>query len=298
MNRIVHHNCPICGHQNIKLKLNLQDYTVSKEFYDVLECERCGFMFTQNAPDAESIGPYYHSEDYVSHSDTKAGLFFKVYHQVRTLMLNRKRKAILQNVNLPSNPKILDIGTGRGYFLNHMQKHGFHCTGIEQDQKVRDAAKQDFSLNILPPAELYKMEAQQFDVITLWHVLEHVHDLRAYLETIKLLLKPEGLLVLALPNPISADAEKYQSFWAGWDLPIHLWHFRPKNVEELLQQYQFKLIDKRRLPFDPFYVSILSAKHKNSPMPMISGGLVGLWSYLKCLIDIDKTTSLIYFFKK
>lgn len=298
MSRINHKDCPICGHQQFKIKYNLQDYTVSKEFYDILECESCGFMFTQNVPDASEIGPYYKSEDYVSHSNTQKGLFFKIYHKVREFMLNRKERAISKNIKEKENQKILDIGTGRGYFLNHMQQSGYSCTGIEQDADVREMAKKSFSLNILPPEELFHLEENQFDIITLWHVLEHVHDLSAYLEKIKKLLTPDGLLVIALPNPSCADESIYKEHWAGWDVPIHLWHFSPKNIKDLLSQYQFKMVDKQRLPFDPFYVSILGSQQRGDAMPMVKGGLNGLRSYLSCLSDIDKTTSLIYFFKK
>jgi 2-polyprenyl-3-methyl-5-hydroxy-6-metoxy-1,4-benzoquinol methylase len=179
-----------------------------------------------------------------------------------------------------------------------MHQNGYQCTGIEQDADVRELAKKEFSLNILPPEDLYKFEEKQFDVITLWHVLEHVHDLSGYLTQIKKILKPDGLLVVALPNPVCADEAIYKKQWAGWDVPIHLWHFKPQNIKSLLNQYQFKMIDKRRLPFDPFYVSILSSQQRGDAMPMLTGGLNGLKSYLQCLSDIDKTTSLIYFFKQ
>ena len=298
MSQINHKKCPICGQEKFKLKYNLQDYTVSKEFYDIQECEACGFMFTQNAPDSLSIGPYYKSDDYVSHSNTQKGLFFKVYHKVREYMLNQKRKAIVLNSSNEKGQNLLDIGTGRGYFLNHMQEQGYKCTGIEQDPDVRALASKDFNLSILPPEGLYKLEEKQFDLITLWHVLEHVHDLEGYLDKIKSLLKDNGLLVIALPNPICTDEKIYKEHWAGWDTPIHLWHFRPKNIKELLSQYQFKMVNKRRLPFDPFYISILSSQQRGDSFPMLTGGFNGLRSYLKCLSDIDKTTSLIYFFKK
>lgn len=298
MNKITHLECPICGQSQIKEKYKLQDYTVSKEFYNIVQCESCGFMFTQSAPDAENIGPYYKSDDYVSHSNTQKGLFFKVYHKVREFMLEQKRGAILNNMLNEESKNILDIGTGRGYFLNHMQKNGFSCTGIEQDPDVRKMASDDFNLNIQPPEELYKLNNDQFDVITLWHVLEHVHDLRGYLEKIKMLLKKDGLLVIALPNPACADVSIYKEQWAGWDVPIHLWHFQPKNIQELLSQYQFKMVDKRRLPFDPFYVSILGSQQRGDKLPMFTGTFNGTLSYIKSLGNIDKSTSLIYFFKK
>jgi len=290
MSTINYKTCPICGHQNFKNKYHLQDYTVSKEYYDILECGDCGFMFTQDVPNASSIGPYYKSEDYVSHSNTQKGMFFKVYHIVREYMLNQKRKAIASNSQTNKSQKILDIGSGRAYFLNHMQEHGYLCTGIEQDAEVRELAAKEFNLNILAPEELYKLEENQFDVITLWHVLEHVHDLRGYLEKIKKLLVKNGLLVIALPNPICADESMYKEQWAGWDVPIHLWHFTPSNIKDLLSQYEFELVEKRRLPFDPFYVSILGSQQRGDKYPMVTGAVNGSISFFKSQINIDKTT--------
>lgn len=298
MNRVNHKTCPICNSKEFENKYQLKDYTVSDEEYTILKCHSCGFMFTQDAPDAGSIGPYYKSDDYVSHSNTQKGIFFKVYHLVREHMLKKKKKAILENTNLSEEKNILDIGTGRGYFLNHMQESGFNCKGIEQDPEVRKAASESFNLDIKAPEELYKLKDNQFDVITLWHVLEHVHDLRSYLSKIDTLLKKDGLLIIALPNPECADEAIYKEQWAGWDVPIHLWHFTPSNIKDLLSQFKFNMVDKRRLPFDSFYVSILGSQQRGDMMPTITGGFNGLRSYIQCLRNIDKTTSLIYFFKK
>jgi 2-polyprenyl-3-methyl-5-hydroxy-6-metoxy-1,4-benzoquinol methylase len=298
MQRLHHKACPICESTSIEKTIQVKDFTVSKELYDLYRCSDCGFIFTQDIPDAEHIGPYYKSDDYVSHSNTKKGLFFQVYHRVREFMLSRKYKEILSNTILGSETKLLDIGSGRGYFLNYMQQKSFDCTGIEQDPDVRQAARDQFGLKILAPTELYQLEDNQFDVITMWHVLEHIHDFRGYLQKIKSLLKKDGLLVVALPNPGCADQLMYKEFWAGWDVPIHLWHFSPKNAEDLMAQYQFKMIDKRRLPFDPFYLSILASKERGDSMPMLRGFFNGFRAYFKSLSDINASTSLTYYFKK
>jgi len=298
MQTIHHDACPICESKSIEKYLTIKDYTVSKETYDLYKCVDCGFIFTQDAPDAASIGPYYKSDDYVSHSNTNKGLFFKVYHRVREYMLARKHREIVANSSIKEGSKILDIGSGRGYFLNHMQGKKYVCTGIEQDPEVRQAAKDQFNLNVLPPEELYKLEDNQFDVITLWHVLEHIHDFRGYLTKIKSLLKDDGLLVIALPNPSSSDQYLYKEYWAGWDVPIHLWHFTPQNANDLLSQFQFKMVDKWRLPFDPFYLSILASKERKDSFPTITGFVNGFKAFLLSLSSIDVSTSLTYYFKK
>jgi 2-polyprenyl-3-methyl-5-hydroxy-6-metoxy-1,4-benzoquinol methylase len=297
MHRIHHDSCPICESKHIEFHQKIKDFTVSEETYDLYKCSDCGFIFTQDAPDAAHIGPYYKSDDYVSHSNTNKGLFFKVYHKVREIMLARKHKEIVANSSIKAGAKILDIGAGRGYFLNHMQEHKYVCTGIEQDPDVRQAAIDQFNLNVLPPEELYKLEDKQFDVITLWHVLEHIHDYRGYLDKIKKLLKPDGLLVVALPNPSCSDQYIYKDYWSGWDVPIHLWHFTPQNAKDLMAQYQFKMIDKRKLPFDPFYLSILASKERKDSFPTITGFVNGFKAYLMSLNNIDNSTSLTYYFK-
>jgi len=296
MEKIHREKCPICGSEKLLKKYNIQDFTVSKEYYELVECSACNFIFTQDAPSAEEIGPYYKNEDYVSHSDTQKGLFFKIYHIVRNYMLEQKRKAIVKHLD-SDGKKILDIGAATGHFLNHMQKNGFDPVGIEQDKEVREKAEQTFGISMFPTEKLYEFSAQTFDVITLWHVLEHVHDLDAYLKQIKKILKPNGLLLIALPNRESYDAKKYKEYWAAWDIPIHLWHFSPNNIRDLLKKYQLKLHKQKALPFDAFYVSILSAKAKQSSFPFVTGGWNGLSSFVRGLFNVEKNSSLIYFFK-
>ncbi len=297
MNRTYHTICPICRSSSLEHHLKVQDYTVSGETYELVRCSDCGFILTQDAPDAESIGPYYKSETYVSHSDTKKGIFFKAYHWAREIMLNQKYKQIVKRLPKATESELLDIGCGRAYFLNFMSQKGFICTGIEQDAEVRKNAINQFGLNVLPTSALYNLPEKKFDVITLWHVLEHVHDLQAYLNQIKLLLKPNGLLVIALPNPVSADVRHYGKYWSGWDVPIHLWHFTPQNIQDLLSQYQFKLIDKKTMPFDPFYLSILSSGHQSKSLPTLRGLFNGKIFLIKSWFNVDKSSSITYFFQ-
>ncbi len=299
MSQKVHHqNCPICHHHQLDNKLKVKDYTVSQEVYDLVECAQCHFLMTQDAPDMASIGRYYQGEDYVSHSDTKKGFFFKAYHVARSIMLNKKYRAIAHNMAADSGKKILDIGSGRGYFLNHMKHKGFDCYGIEQDETARTLSRQDFNLKVENSEALFQFQENTFDVITLWHVLEHIHDFRGYLEQIKKILKPKGLLVIALPNPDAYDCQMYGTLWAGWDVPIHLWHFKPSNIESLLEQFSYQLIQKKAMPFDPFYLSVIASKERGDKFPMISGFWNGFKAYLKSYSKINKATSITYYFKE
>ena len=293
MSKINHKKCPVCESHKLRSKFHGKDYSHSQENFEVMVCADCSFVFTQDAPDEKSIGKYYQSEDYVSHSDTQKGLFFKVYHTVRNYMLGKKRRLIEKNTN---KGKILDLGCGTGYFLNEMKTHGWETVGIEQDANARRFGQDKFGLNIKMPKHLFELEKSTFDAVSLWHVLEHVHDLKEYLGQINSILKFNGVLCIAVPNHDSFDAKYYGSYWAAWDLPIHLWHFTPNTMQNLLKEYGFNLMSIRSMPFDAFYVSMLSEKYKKGSA--IKGIWIGFLSVIKSFFSAQKSSSVIYVFKK
>lgn len=294
----VHHSaCCLCDHPKLSLFMTCQDHSVSNESYDLYRCDNCGFVLTQDAPDEKSIGKYYQFEDYISHSNTRKGLIYKLYHTARSWMLGRKRRAI-RRITDPQEKTLLDIGCGTGYFLDHMKTHGWQVAGIERDAGARAFSKKNFDLNVHPPDELFKMGKNRFSVITLWHVLEHVHNLDGYLNRIHELLKEDGVLVLALPNYQSVDAAHYRPFWAAYDVPRHLWHFSPESVEQLANRFRFPIMKKICMPLDAFYVSMLSEKYRENKLSLISGFCIGTVSYLISLFNINRCSSIIYMLKK
>lgn len=293
MSNVFHKNCPVCDSEKIQPFFEGKDFSHTGESFDVVQCTNCKFTFTQNIPDAKHIGPYYESEDYVSHSDTQKGLFFKVYHAVRNYMLSQKRKMVS---NAGAKGKLLDIGCGTGYFLNEMTNHGWECEGIEQDDKARKYGAEKFNLTVNEPARLSTLDEGSFDAVSMWHVLEHVHDLDGYLRKIKSALKPDGTLIVAVPNYDSHDAKHYGKYWAAWDLPIHLWHFTPATMSKLMEKHELKIVKHHRLSFDSFYVSLLSEKYKggNNFMAFVTGKI----SFLKSLLNVKKCSSVVYIIKK
>lgn len=293
MSKILHNSCPICSSDKINTVFTGKDYSHTGEEFEVAQCGNCQFVFTQNAPNQESIGKYYESEDYVSHSDTQKGLFFKVYHTVRKYMLSQKRKMVEAQT---SKGKLLDIGCGTGYFLNEMKSNNWDVSGIEQDEKARTYGANKFSITIKEPKALYELENNSLNAITMWHVLEHVHDLNEYLTQIKNLLKKDGTLCIAVPNHDSHDGKHYGKQWAAWDLPIHLWHFTPASMHTLMDKHGFTITKHYRLPFDSFYVSLLSEKYKKGNA--IAGLFQGFISYLKAAKNIKKCSSVVYIIKK
>lgn len=286
-------SCPVCDSASIEKVFDGKDHSHTGEAFTAAKCTSCNFVFTQDAPDQEHIGPYYESEDYVSHSDTQKGLFFKVYHWVRNYMLGQKRKMVEQS---SKKGVLLDIGCGTGYFLNEMKNNSWKVQGIEQDEKARKYGAEKFNLKVDAPEQLNALQNESLDAVSMWHVLEHVHDLNGYITKIKNALKANGTFVVAVPNHHSHDGVHYGPFWAAWDLPIHLWHFTPDSMNTLMEKHGMKIVKHYRLPFDSFYVSMLSEKYKNGSK--ISGMFVGLVSYVKCLLNVKKCSSVVYIIKK
>ncbi len=296
MERFTHSHCPICNSEDIKLEFGLKDHSISKEDFELFRCGQCTFLFTQNAPAATEIAAYYKSEDYISHSNTKKGFVNRAYHIVRNIMLGKKHRLI---TGLKTGNRLLDMGCGTGYFAHFMKERGFEVKGVEIDHDAREFGKTTFGLDIVAPDEMMTGEVtDKYDVITLWHVLEHIYDLDEYMKRLYDLLDDNGYLIIAVPNSNSYDAKHYQSFWAAYDVPIHLWHFTPDTLNRLAEKHKFKQERLESLPFDPFYISMLSAKYKKTPMSILQGGIIGFISFLKGSMNSRNASSPIYVFKK
>lgn len=295
---ITHHtSCPCCNSASIKEVLIAKDYTVSKENFGIWHCNNCTVRFTQDIPDAESIAPYYSAEAYVSHTDTKEGLVNKLYHIVRGFTLKSKQQLIVQQTQ-EQRGNLLDIGAGTGAFAQTMIQAGWQVTGLEPEESARIIAKQKYNLQLQNPDVLFQLNHQQFNAITMWHVLEHVHDLHTYLEKCYELLKPNGLLFIAVPNYTSADEAIYKQHWAAYDVPRHLYHFSPKSIDLLASSKNFTV--KKQLPmwFDSFYVSLLSEQHENGRNNLIKAFFNGAFSNLQTLFNVKKCSSIIYVLAK
>lgn len=291
-------SCQICGNNQFSHKLSCIDYTVSRETFNLVSCNSCGFVFTNPRPNQDSIGKYYQSADYISHSATKKGLINTLYHIVRRKTLKSKYK-LIKSLAIDSN-NVLDIGAGTGDFLNHMNKSGFVTSGIEPDTKAREQAIKKHELNIYDIETFFKLPAQSFDFITMWHVLEHVSDLHEYATNIMRILKPKGYLIIAVPNYESADAKHYKAKWAAYDVPRHLSHFSIETMEKYLSKYGFEIIQKKPMPFDAFYVSMLTEKNinNNGVLDIITGFVWGSITLVKGLFSIKNYSSIIYIAQK
>ena len=296
MSRIHYTHCPVCNSTEIDPLLTVKDHSVSKEEFVVWQCRHCTLRFTQDVPDENSMGRYYQSPDYISHSNTGKGLLNQLYQRVRKFTLQQKANLIIANTK--EKGRIVDIGAGIGAFLSVMQQKGWETKGIEPDEGARKNALQLFGIKLEEPSTLYGLPQGHYDAITLWHVLEHVHSLHSYMERLRNLLSQQGKIFIAVPNYTSVDSEAYRNYWAAYDVPRHLYHFSPLSIKKLVEQHGLRLLAKKPMWFDAFYISLLSSKYHRGSTSWIGAGFNGLRSNLTALLNKDRCSSLIYVIEK
>lgn len=260
---------------NTKHFLNVKDHSVSQETFELLYDENLDMLITHPQPSLEKLPSYYESVDYISHTDGNKSLFEKMYQFVKTIALKNKLKLI----NFESQKgRILDIGAGVGDFLSVCKNDGWDTIGIEPSDKAKTIAK---SKGVLFVENVSELESNSFDVITMWHVLEHVPDLENQIRELKRLIKSNGTIIIAVPNFKSYDAKHYKEFWAAFDIPIHLWHFSKTAIQKLFAVQNLELQKVLPMKFDSFYVSLLSEKYKTGKMNYIKAFFIGLKSNWK-----------------
>ena len=286
-------SCPICTTE-MKFKFVTKDYLVTGESFDIVECEACSIRTTTPFPDKKIIGNYYSSDDYISHDDKVSGIFDSIYGLVRTYQLNKKKKLIGKYFN-KSNGKVLDIGCGAGDFLQYMKENHWNINGVDTSNKARKIANKKLNIKVMDPKDWINNK-EKYDVITCWHSLEHVHEPWVYLDKIKKSLTLDGFLIVALPNYQSTDAKIYKEFWAAYDTPRHLYHFTIKSMNKTIKPHGLNIESIYRMNFDPFYVSMLSAKHMGKSF--MSGLINGFKSWTLSIFSKDKCSSLIFIIKK
>ena len=289
--------CPLCGGNTIIQRFACKDMFATGEEFDIAECKECGFVFTQKHPDEKVIGRYYESPKYISHSNTNSGLTNKVYHMVRRIMLRNKRR-LVEKLTLLKNGKLLDYGAGTCYFAHTMQEAGWDVAAIEKSDAARELAKKELGFDALPEKALADIKEKEMDVVTMWHVMEHIQDLDHMWKELYRILDDTGIAVIAVPNCSSYDAKRYKEHWAAYDVPRHLWHFKASTIMRWGEKHGFILERQYTMPFDGFYISILSEQYKGSRFATIKG----LWNGLKGWIAQSKrrsaSSSIIFVFRK
>jgi len=279
---------------NKKVYLKTKDYSISGDVFELLYNESLDMLETSPKPTEEKLADYYKSKNYISHTDSKRNLFEKSYQIAKNVSLKKKLKLIN---SLPSNGKnLLDIGCGTGDFLAIAKENKWRITGIEPNNDARNIANKKAGNKIFESNHLSQLKENTFDVITLWHVLEHISDLEEHVVIFNKLLKENGTLIIAVPNYKSFDAKYYNEFWAAYDVPRHLWHFSKKSIDKLFLQKKMYVLKTIPMKFDAFYVCLLSEKYKSGRMNLFKAFYIGLLSNFKA-IKTKEYSSLIYLIK-
>lgn len=275
-----------------KRYLTVKDHSVSKETFDLYRDEILDLVYTHPQPNEANLPKYYDSDDYISHTDGKRSLFEKAYQFVKNIAL--KNKLNLINSLQKSKGNLLDIGAGTGDFLVVANENGWQITGIEPSSKAKEIA---IKKGIYFVEDSSTVETNSIDVITMWHVLEHVPNIENQIKELKRLLKPNGTILIAVPNFNSFDAQHYGHHWAAYDVPRHLWHFSKTAIQKLFEKEDMKLVDILPMKFDAFYVSLLSEKYQTGKMNYIKAFFIGLQSNWKGR-QTKEFSSHIYVIKK
>lgn len=281
----------MCESGKFSLHLSLKDHMITKKTFNIVKCEHCGFHFTNPIPSESKIGDYYKSEEYISHSSSKTGIINKAYNVVRNITLKRKVKLIQR---LSKGKSLLDIGAGTAHFLNAAKQAGFNVQGLEPDQDAKHFAQAEFGIKLEDLSEILEIESASKDVITMWHVLEHVYHLKKDVAEFVRVLKQDGVLIIAVPNMSSWDAQHYKEFWAAYDVPRHLYHFQENTIQKLMGQFGLTCVEILPMKFDAYYVSMLSEKYKGGNV--LKGVLNGFKSNSRA--KNGGFSSQIYVFRK
>lgn len=287
--------CPSCSNNDYITHLVLDDYFLSREHFSILKCTNCGLLITVPQPKLTDLGKYYKSTEYISHATKNSGIEFFVYNFVRKITLSSK-KALIRKYSTGS--RLLDIGCATGVFLGYCKKNGFIVQGIEPDENARLYASKNFGLSVNDVDHLSELAPKSFDIITMWHVLEHVSDLNERMAHVNDLLAEEGTVFIALPNPLSYDALYYKNYWAAYDVPRHLYHFTQDSFQALMNKHGLKIIKVVPMIFDAYYISLHSEKYRQSKRSLLKALYRGFRSNLYAKTNNLDYSSLIYILKK
>ncbi|GHB89159.1 class I SAM-dependent methyltransferase [Persicitalea jodogahamensis] len=291
--------CPVCQSARLNDFLLVKDHTVSQANFRIVSCDSCGFRFTNPRPPAEEIGQYYESSEYISHHDEARDVMSTIYNQVRNYTTQQKIKLLDRTIGKKGS--LLDIGSGAGFFLSKAKAAGWQVSGTEPDAQARAIGRGRVGEDIYETIDDPFFANKQFDAITMWHVLEHVHRLNETVNWLHEHLSEKGKVFIAVPNPESEDAQVFKENWAAYDVPRHLYHFSKKAMRQLAEKHGFKVQEILPMWFDAYYVGLLSTRYqagKTNLPQSIWQGTISNWKGRKSSTGLPNTSSLIYVLEK
>jgi len=288
--------CTICGGKDLALVFPVVDHFLSKEHFNIAQCRTCGLWATHPVPPPDQLSKYYESPEYLSHADRPRGVLSRIYGAVRNRAIRGKHRLMSRHV---PKGRVLDMGCGTGEFLAYLNSRGYQVEGVEPSLRAREQAIASHGLRVLPALE-HLPHQEHYQAITLWHVLEHMPNLRDTMKRLYALLADRGVLIIAVPDRESWDAQHYGPLWAAWDVPRHVHHFRRKDVARLLEEHGFSLLEVRRMPWDAYYVALLSERYNGHAFPIAAmlALLKGTWSNLKAMSGKRPSSSSLFLARK
>ncbi|MEN2434051.1 class I SAM-dependent methyltransferase [Weeksellaceae bacterium A-14] len=271
--------------------MKVKDYFLTQENFEILPTDIDGILKTSPIP--ENISQYYESENYISHHQDSGSLKEKIYKFLQGFNLNYKRNTLAKEAGV--HLRILDYGCGAGEFLKFIETE-YTTYGYEPNKDAVETARKKTQKTKFVDS-LDQIEDGSLDIITLWHVFEHIEDRDNILRIFHRKLSKEGTLIIAVPNHTSYDAKKYHSYWAAYDVPRHIWHYSVTGMKKLMNTENWKLRKVKPLLLDSFYISMLSEKYKKSPLFWIKGFIFGGISNFKGLKS-GEFSSMVYIIDK
>lgn len=293
---ITRHSCPFCNSKFIAKYLTTADYSHTHQPFEIWNCNTCTGRFTQSVPNEATIGKYYDFDGYVSHNNQAKGLINKLYLQARKYTLKQKINWLKKYVN-HKNFTLADIGAGTGAFVHQAMQNNINVQGFEPDNNARQVALNTLNVTLKNTSHWFT-NSHKYDAITLWHVLEHLHNLDTYMQSFYNNLNANGKLFIAVPNFNSNDAATYQQYWAAYDVPRHLYHFNSQSMHQLAQKFGFTVTTVLPMWLDGYYVSMLSEKHRKATFNFVKGLFNGGITHLKTIGNKYKASSLVYILTK
>jgi len=288
-------SCPVCDKPDFTRFLDGRDYFLSQETYTIVSCNHCGMKFLNPRPDANEITKYYFSPDYISHDAGKKSALNFIYRLVRKFTIKGKYRLVKK---YSEGKALLDIGCGTGEFIHYCRQKGYDVKGIEPGERPGAFARSVHKLDVCDESFLDDLTRPTFDVITMWHVLEHVHRLNERMKKIGEILKPDSTVIIAVPNSDSWDANHYREFWAAYDLPRHLYHFSQDTMNLLAKNHGFRIDKVIPMKLDAFYICLLSEKYSKGKQNYFLAILNGIRSNNFARKNQNNYSSLIFILSK
>lgn len=220
-----------------------------------------------------------------------------VYHWVRNYMLGRKARLVVREAHRKEG-RLLDLGTGTGYFADVMQRRGWQVEAVEKSAQARAFAKEHFNLDVKPHTALKDFAPGSFDVITLWHVMEHLEPLNETWETLHSLLTEKGVLIGSCAQLFLFRRKEIRGLLGCLRCAPPFVALHTGTIQQFGSKHGFIMAERHPMPFDAFYVSMLTEKHMRHSCTFLRGMVTGTLAWFSALVKKERSSSMIYVFRK